>query len=954
MGEAQGSKDAQAAGMLSRVPVLPRRKPDQMPDLVPSWRLRLERQIGLTRAALGFERLWPRLWWPLGLVLVFLAVSWLGLWLDLPPLWRMAGVGLFGLGLVASLIPFAGWRWPARADAIDRLDSSAPGAHRPAASVDDVLALGGTDPVAQALWRLHQDKQAAAVSRLRAGKPRPLMAGRDPRALRLVPVLAAVAALFVAGPDMQGRLAAAFQWSPPPVPPPQARIDAWIDPPAYTRLAPILIDLAAIQRQGSAGATLRAPQNSTVVVRLAGPPAVLANAQVEPRGGMKGEDPVKSAEPAANTPAQPAQAGGVRESRFRLTGDAGLLITQGLSAGKAASGKGNILDLRITAIPDRAPEINFVEAPKANDRGGLGVTYRASDDYGLGQVEALFERQGNATATKPLIDPPRVALALPGIPTGEEETKSVLELAEHPWAGAKVRMTLLARDEAGQEGQSQPQEVTLPQRTFTNPLAKALVEERRRLILDTGARRRVQAALDALLIAPDVYMPEKGNYLGLKMIASQLRRARLNPQLVEVTEQLWALALHLEDGGLSDAERDLRAAQERLQQALERNAGEDEIRKLTDEMRRAMDRFMRDFAQRMEREMREKGQDNQMSRLPENFRTVTPRDLKGMLDRIEELARRGETAEAQRLLEELRNMMQNLQMARPGQRDPQGQQRNEAMNELDKMMRDQQALRDDTFREGEQRRNGQQARPPRRPGDQQARPQNRPGERQQPGQRGQQPGGEQPGDDGDDEAGEGQQQGQQGGQQGQSLRERQQALRDRLQQLQRRMQGLGMPGQEGFGEAEDAMGEAEQALGQNPGQGQGQGQGGGEGQATDAQGRALDALRRGSQNLAQQMQQPGDGDGDGDGTENALGGDPNNPTGRSRADSRGQERDNNDPLGRPKRQRDWAQGNVRVPGADESATQRARRVLEELRRRLGDAGRPQDELDYLERLLRRN
>ncbi|MGQ3348533.1 DUF4175 family protein, partial [Bosea sp. (in: a-proteobacteria)] len=53
-------------------------------------------------------------------------------------------------------------------------------------------------------------------------------------------------------------------------------------------------------------------------------------------------------------------------------------------------------------------------------------------------------------------------------------------------------------------------------------------------------------------------------------------------------------------------------------------------------------------------------------------------------------------------------------------------------------------------------------------------------------------------------------------------------------------------------------------------------------------------------------------------------------------------------------QRDWADGRVRVPGADESATQRARRILEELRRRLGDPSRPMEELDYLERLLRRN
>jgi hypothetical protein len=39
-----------------------------------------------------------------------------------------------------------------------------------------------------------------------------------------------------------------------------------------------------------------------------------------------------------------------------------------------------------------------------------------------------------------------------------------------------------------------------------------------------------------------------------------------------------------------------------------------------------------------------------------------------------------------------------------------------------------------------------------------------------------------------------------------------------------------------------------------------------------------------------------------------------------------------------------------IPG--EIDVQRARRILEELRRRLGDPNRPQIELDYIERLLK--
>jgi hypothetical protein len=58
-----------------------------------------------------------------------------------------------------------------------------------------------------------------------------------------------------------------------------------------------------------------------------------------------------------------------------------------------------------------------------------------------------------------------------------------------------------------------------------------------------------------------------------------------------------------------------------------------------------------------------------------------------------------------------------------------------------------------------------------------------------------------------------------------------------------------------------------------------------------------------------------------------------------------------DPLGRPLRGRDYGDDStVKVPG--EIDVQRARRILEELRKRFGELARPQLELDYIERLLK--
>jgi hypothetical protein len=168
------------------------------------------------------------------------------------------------------------------------------------------------------------------------------------------------------------------------------------------------------------------------------------------------------------------------------------------------------------------------------------------------------------------------------------------------------------------------------------------------------------------------------------------------------------------------------------------------------------------------------------------------------------------------------------------------------------------------------------------------------------------------------------------GQQGQRGQKGQQG-----QQGQQGEQGQGQDGQDGDqqGDGEDGLGQADSAMGDAGGK---LGEGNADG-AVDSQGKALDALRKGAQSLAEAMQQ-GDGDGQMDG--------PGNRAGRQQSGG-----NQSDPLGRPLRGREYGDDmTVKIPG--EIDVQRVRRILEELRRRLADPQRPQIELDYLERLLK--
>ncbi len=106
-------------------------------------------------------------------------------------------------------------------------------------------------------------------------------------------------------------------------------------------------------------------------------------------------------------------------------------------------------------------------------------------------------------------------LQLPRTNAKRVDGKATQDLTAHPWAGLKVLMTLIARDQAGQSGESLPYEFVLPERNFTKPLAKAVVEQRKKLVRDPNAPEAVANALDALTLGGDKVIDDSTVYLGL-------------------------------------------------------------------------------------------------------------------------------------------------------------------------------------------------------------------------------------------------------------------------------------------------------------------------------------------------------------------------------------------------------------------------------------------------------
>jgi len=759
----------------------------------------LRRRVAWARAVLAVERVLPRLWPAVGFFGFYLALALTGLFAFIP--WPVQSL-LLAATITASALAlyngFADFAWPQSLDAARRLERDSGFKHRPISERHDVLV--GHDPFAQALWSLH--KARGLTGKFRIALPRTGIAERDRQGLRWYLLVAVAVGLVWARADTGPRLVSAFDSGAGAA----ASIDAWIDPPPYTGMP-----LTSL-RVGDES-IIRAPQGSVLNLRVHGAPrtpGLAAGSNVAPR--FKGED-------------------GEYSSNVILSGNARVRV----QVGGRAIGKWNI-----QAAVDQLPTIALTAKPSRTEQLATKFSFKSDDDYGVAKVRAILRPKGGHG--KPLV----VELPLPEANARHVDQNSFVDLTGHPYAGLVVDGQLEARDAIGQKGLSANFTFQLPARVFTDPLARALIEQRQHLATaDAAGRKIVMTTLDALTIDPERFYQGKNDiFQALRGAFNGVKNAKGEADINRVEDLLWQTALKLERGGLLSAAEELRKLQMMLTAALASGAPQEVIDELLKRYNEAMKRYVDALAANpsppgqapMSADTKELGMD----------------DVQQLLKMIQQLSEAGDRQKAAQLLAMLQSMLENMRMSQNGKAG-QGMQNkalNEKLQKLGGLMGQQRALLDKTFR-------------------------------QQQGK----------GDPKD------------GGTKG--LQQQQQDLQ---KQLQDSLKGMDGKSAEKMREAGKAMGDAQNSLGQKD-----------LSSAGSAQNRALDALRTGAQQLADEAQGKGQ-----------QGGGRDDPLGR-----------NTSPLGN---------SGVKIPGATDIA--RARAILQELRRRAAQMNRPQPERDYIDRLLK--
>ncbi len=820
-----------------------------------------------------------RAFWPVfSILMVILAVLMLGLQdhVRVELVWGAGAVALAGLG-IAGVIGLRRFHIPSRAEALARLDQTLPG--RPIQALMDDQAIGATDTDSVALWQVHKARMADRVSQAEAVKPDLRLAARDPYALRYAALLALVVAVLFGS---VWRIGSVAEMAPGTAVAGQGPTwEGWVEPPRYTGLPTLYL-------ADQSGADLSVPQGSRITLRFYG--EVGAHSLTETTSSTGTEAAIEP------------------EQEF-VAEKSGQLRIDGPAAQNWA--------LDVTA--DMPPQISVAGRAESEAGGQMKLPFAASDDYGIVSGSARIEldlvtvdrRYGLTVHPEPR-DVIEVELPMPITGDRADFTEDLIEdFSQHPWAHLPVRITLMAQDARDQQFASEPYQTDLPARRFFDPLAAAVIEQRRDLLWARANAPRVAQMLRAVSHLPEDLFRSDTAYLRLRVVLRRLetfdRHGALDvKQQEEIAQALWELAVLIEDGTLADALERMRRAQERLTEAMQNGASDEEIAELMQELRDATQDYMRQL-QRLAQQDGQNGE-QQPGQSGESLQ-MTQDDLQRMMDRIQELMEQGRMAEAQQALEEFQQMMENMRVTQ-GQGQGGQSEGQQAMEGLAETLREQQGLSDQAFRDLQEQFN---------PGAQAGESQGNEGRsggqgrgQSHEGQGGQGQGADQPGE----------------GQQGQgSLADRQQALRDELRRQEQGLPGAGTEegeaAREALGRAGRAMDEAEDALRSDD-----------LAEAIDRQSEAMEALREGMRSLGEamaqnQQNQPGQGAQEGD-----------------------MQANNRDPLGR----NPGATGSI---STDENLLQgedvyrRARELLDEIRRRTGEQDRPQIELEYLKRLLER-
>lgn len=621
-------------------------------------------------------RLWLSYWAIICLALVYLALAAIGLFAHLGMTAHWLVIALFGAVAVWYLRRHApAFYWPKRSQIEHAMERAGGIAHRPLATLRDTI----NNIAAQDLWDKHRAQAHHAVKGVKLARFEADVSARDPYDLRHVAGLFFALALVIGAQHAPARMASALTPPVPDLPVAAASaVDIWVSPPTYTQAAPVYL-----ARAQNAGAQLTAnpevPEGSTLKIRISGQ-------RLAPVIRLDGKRIDITRIDRRNYSAEVA-----------LTHDSTLTIRQGLR---------HLGRWHVGVIADEAPKLSMIDAGKGGN-GLLKITWQAGDDYGLTALSARIEAPAEYSQLLDGETTTVVDLPLPARPEAGKKLDGVfsesLDLSRHLLAGTPVMLSLSARDDAGHTTTTDAIKVTLPERTFSSTAAQRLVDVRKRLFwFGTSwlTRDLVTPTLLGVVNDPHLYRGDHTVFLAMLSAIKRLAYDRHDEAASSVRDLLWDIALRIEDGGLSEASRELQQAMAEFSSALNNpDATQQQLQELLEKVQQKMQQYMQSLASEMQQRQQQQGGTEMPPEIAD--KVMKKIDLNAVMQQLRDMASGDKREQMRQMMDMLRHSMQNMDVDAMARMQQQQQQAMQALQDLANVVRAQQELIEKTSQSGE-------------------------------------------------------------------------------------------------------------------------------------------------------------------------------------------------------------------------------------------------------------
>ncbi len=569
--------------------------------------------------------------------LIFVILASTGLWLLLP-LWLhllcvLATLGFVVYGIVKTLrtLPF-----PTQKEAEQQIERASRLKHQPFAVQKDTPSQAKT-PLEQALWHLHQNQAKSWLSRklksIRfAFKTKIVISIQYSAVIASAMLLSLVLLLSSAARhNIYTTFRPAVAIEGLTVLPP---VTGWIEPPAYTKIAAIQLPSDAKEINVPQGSVLKLTARHTFF------PLTVKN----------GGDTLRfidhnNHDQQLNTPL-------TQSGAYRLRN--GLLTAT---------------PWHINVIADLPPQITFTDKIILNQQGSLTLPFSTSDDYGITSIAVVLTSLKNKPYQRTLYSWENPLKTL--------KTQATADFSDLPFAGQNVELSLLATDSAGQTTITPAVTIPLPERVFTHPMAKHIIEIRKKLISEEMLPRQAVTILSPYLqnSAP-IFQKDFTAYLSF---ISALQRLNIAQSPVEsAAVLLWQTAVRLEQGTVGREAEQMRQAADKLRELLANPQHSAE----------ALQQALKEFAAALEKYMQSMAAQQTPKGAPKPL--INMSGLQKYLESIETLANSGKPEDALKRLDNLQQMMENLQ--NPQEMSPQLQKSLALLEEMQSITEAQRSL----------------------------------------------------------------------------------------------------------------------------------------------------------------------------------------------------------------------------------------------------------------------